>query len=326
MQLLVLDCDTVNHPSQLSKTSLAPISVFVKISSQKVSDACCRKGSLTIETLTHQVLTKLVKSRGKSQAKTLQNQLNAADKLAQCPHEVFDVVLDENQLEDACEHLCEFLEAYWRATHPPVRATSMTVNPTLPSSIPGVRANHTENQSHMMNATSEPMDWHKQTSYEEDMNQYRSFRNSYFAEQKPKVTDGFSPTSGSPYHTSHLTAVPQPSEYVLPYGRGNSRLETSSYDPSIDPMDIDFSRYGGALAAGYPTHRLPHHPHPLLSAARGYHSADSPVGSEYEEYLASAGGAVNMPGGMHSMGMRQPQRYMDEHQRYSHQDINLCNR
>ncbi|XP_020911098.1 voltage-dependent L-type calcium channel subunit beta-4 isoform X2 [Exaiptasia diaphana] len=97
LNIVIIDSEVINHPSQLTDCSLAPVIVYIK--------------------MLPDILQKLIKLRGRSK-KNMSVQVVGAQKLLQCNEEMFDLSLDEAIFEDACAHLGEFLDQYWRDLHP----------------------------------------------------------------------------------------------------------------------------------------------------------------------------------------------------------------
>ncbi|GMT28111.1 hypothetical protein PFISCL1PPCAC_19408 [Pristionchus fissidentatus] len=95
LSLLLLQSPFLQTPIEIAKHALAPIVILVKISNRKI-------------------LAKLLRKIG-----CLNSDLTGADILNVMPHSAFDMVVEDGSLDGATNKICEYLEKYWLAVHPP---------------------------------------------------------------------------------------------------------------------------------------------------------------------------------------------------------------
>lgn len=97
--LVIVECNSVSYPSQLFGSIFCPLLIFLKITNTKI-------------------LSRLIKSRGKTKVEDLSIQLATAEKLNISSHNIFDLVVDDYQLKDAQERLKSLMETYWISLQP----------------------------------------------------------------------------------------------------------------------------------------------------------------------------------------------------------------
>lgn len=205
LKMVVIDCDVINHPSQLLDCSLAPISIYIKMEPQ--------------------ILEKLVKLRG-SKRKNLGAQVVAAQKLAQCNEEMFDLILDEAIFEDACEHLGEFLDQYWRDLHPSDREDAVgpltEKTPLLQgmSNVPAIKAPLSSSAMQNQQSTKQvsPL---KNSPQHGEQNLLGAQQGNGSGSQRKMAVSGNAPDFGKKLHEAFQSSQPKPqgvSAYQAGYG------------------------------------------------------------------------------------------------------------